>query len=336
MADPRFDVAGIGNAIVDVLANAEDSFVASHSLPKGGMTLIDAEQAETLYAAMGPGLEASGGSAANTIAGLAALGVRTAFIGKVHDDALGNIFRHDIRALGTHYETPPLSGLDVLPTARCLILVSADAERTMATFLGACTRLAPEDIDESIIQDAAVTYVEGYLWDMPAAKDAIVKAADHARSAGRKVALSLSDSFCVDRHRQEFLDLIDGKIDILFANEGEITALFETDDFDAASKMIQGRVELAALTRSAQGCRVVSADAMVDVPCDPVSHLVDTTGAGDQFAAGFLYGYVRGKSPETCGRLGAITAAEVVAHFGARPEAPDMTAYVDRKMKVTA
>jgi sugar/nucleoside kinase (ribokinase family) len=330
MAEPRFDVAGIGNAIVDVLANADDAFLTEHGLPKGAMVLVDESQAEALYAAMGPGIEASGGSAGNTIAGLASLGAKVAYIGKVNDDALGKIFRHDITAIGATFETKPLNG--DLSTARCMILVTPDAERTMSTFLGACTRLEPEDIDEAVIGAAKVTYVEGYLWDRPRSKEAIVKAAQIARAAGRKFALSLSDSFCVERHKAEFHALLNDHVDILFANEAEITALFDTDDFEAAAKAVQGKVEIAALTRSAKGCRVVTTTEMTDVPAETVAHLVDTTGAGDQFAAGFLFGYCRGDEPKLCARIGAIAAAEVVSHFGARPEVPSLAELVKEKL----
>ncbi|WP_413204612.1 adenosine kinase [Rhodospirillum sp. A1_3_36] len=330
MAEPRFDVAGIGNAIVDVLANADDAFLTTHALPKGAMILVDEAQAEKLYGAMGPGIESSGGSAGNTIAGLASLGARVAYIGKVNDDGLGKIFRHDITSIGATFDTKPLSG--EISTARCMILVTPDAERTMSTFLGACTQLGPDDIDATLIQESKVTYVEGYLWDMDAAKQAIVKAADHARNAGRKFSLSLSDSFCVDRHKAEFLDLVNNHVDILFANETEIMALYDTDDFETAAKAVQGKVELAALTRSAKGCRVVTATDMTDVPAEPVTHLVDTTGAGDQFAAGFLFGYCRGYEPKLCARIGAIAAAEVVSHFGARPEVSSLAELVKEKL----
>ncbi|GEO81889.1 adenosine kinase [Pararhodospirillum oryzae] len=326
MAEPRFDVAGIGNAIVDVLAHADDAFLEDQGLPKGGMTLIDEARADQLYAAMGPGVEVSGGSAANTMAGLASLGARAAYIGKVRDDALGGIFRHDINAIGVHYKTTPLA--DGPATARCLILVTSDAERTMNTFLGACTCLGPDDIDESVIRDAAITYVEGYQWDMPAAKAAIRVAADHTRAAGRRFALSLSDSFCVERHKAEFVGLVDRHVDILFANEAEALALTDQDTLDKATTALQGRCALVALTRGVKGCRVVTPDAVIDVPAHPVTTLADTTGAGDLFAAGFLWGLCRGYAPADCARVGAVTAAEVVSHVGARPAVDSLAALV--------
>ncbi|WP_041794576.1 adenosine kinase [Pararhodospirillum photometricum] len=327
MAEPRFDVAGIGNAIVDVLAHADDAFLEAQGLPKGGMTLIDEARAETLYGAMGPGVEISGGSAANTIAGLASLGARVAYIGKVKDDALGRIFRHDITASGVYYPTVPLT--EGPATARSLILVSPDAERTMNTFLGACTCLGPQDIDESVIRDAAITYVEGYQWDMPAAKDAIRLAADHTRAAGRRFALSLSDPFCVGRHKADFIELLDNHVDILFANESEALALTDTSSIDAATQALQGRCAIAAITRGSQGCRVVLPDTVCDVPAHPVTTLVDTTGAGDLFAAGFLWGLCRGYAPADCARVGAVTAAEVVSHVGARPAVDSLAALVN-------
>lgn len=322
MADPRFDVAGIGNAIVDVLTQADDQFVADHALPKGGMTLIDEDQAQRLYDAMGPGVEISGGSAANTVAGIASLGGRAAFIGKVRDDTLGRIFRHDITAQGVAFTTPPLT--EGPSTARCLIMVTPDAQRTMATYLGACTRLAPADIDEAVIRDAAITYVEGYQWDLPAAKDAILAAATHARAAGRRVAFSLSDAFCVERHHAEFNRLVDEQIDILFANETEALALTGAGDVDACTRALQGRAALIALTRSEQGCRVITPETVTDVPAHPASALVDTTGAGDLFAAGVLWGLCRGADPAHCARIGAVAAAEVISHVGARPEVPSL------------
>ncbi|MBK1666264.1 adenosine kinase [Rhodospirillum rubrum] len=330
MHEPRFDVAGIGNAIVDVLSHADDAFLATNGVPKGSMTLIDEARAEVLYASMGPGIEASGGSAANTMAGLASLGARTAFIGKVRDDALGAIFRHDITSIGVSFPTAPLT--EGPSTARCLILVTPDAERTMNTYLGACTQLAPDDIDAEVIADSAITYIEGYLWDQPAAKTAILQAAAQARKAGRKVALSLSDSFCVDRHRDTFLELVDNHVDILLANEHEVMALFGSADLDQATAALRGRCALAVVTRSAKGCRIVSAESVIDVPAETVDHLVDTTGAGDQFAAGFLFGLCRGYEPKLCARIGAIAAAEVVSHFGARPEAASLADLVKAKL----
>lgn len=322
MAETRFDVVGIGNAIVDVLANAEDAFLASHGMPKGGMVLIDGEKAEAIYADMGSAIESSGGSAANTIAGIASLGGKPAFIGKVADDGLGRVFRHDISAIGVHYGTPVLPADAGVPTARCLILVTPDAQRTMNTYLGACTKLAPSDIDEELVASAQVTYVEGYQWDAQQAKDAIVRACLAAHEAGRKVALSLSDSFCVDRHRAEFLELTEGLVDILFANEAEIMSLYETDDFDAAVEAAREHVEIACLTRSAKGSVIVHGQETVVVEAHPPKRLIDTTGAGDLYAAGFLFGYTRGKSLAECGHLASRCAAEIISHMGARPDVP--------------
>ncbi|WP_207455780.1 adenosine kinase [Azospirillum sp. SYSU D00513] len=319
MPSAAFDVTGIGNAIVDVIAHADDAFLAANGIEKGAMTLIDAARAEELYGRMGPGIEISGGSAGNTMAGLAALGGHGAYIGKVRDDQLGGVFRHDIRAAGVRFETQPSS--EGAPTARCLILVTPDAQRSMNTFLGACVELGPEDIDETLIRDSQVTYLEGYLWDPPRAKEAFRKAADIAHAAGRKVSLSLSDSFCVHRHHAEFLDLVERHVDILFANEAEIGALYGTDRFEDALEAVKGLGKVAALTRSEKGSVIVSGGSVVEVPAEPVERVVDTTGAGDLYAAGFLFGFTRGRAPELCGRLGAIAAAEIIAHVGARPEA---------------
>ena len=320
MAEGLLDVVGIGNAIVDVLAHAEEAFLLRHGLNKGTMTLIDADRATALYEAMGPGIEVSGGSAANTIAGLASLGGAGGFIGKVGADTLGEIFRHDIRASGVAFATPPTrSGT---PTARSLILVTPDAQRTMNTYLGACIELGPADVDPATIAAARVTYLEGYLWDPPAAKQAFLKAARIAHEAGRKVALSLSDPFCVGRHRSEFRDLLRDHVDILFANEAEIRSLWQVEDFDRALQATRGLCELAALTRSARGSVVLAGDKAHALDAAPVAKLVDTTGAGDLYAAGFLHGYCRGLPPQDCGRVGAIAAAEVISHVGARPETP--------------
>lgn len=313
-----FDLLSIGNAIVDVIAKTDDAFLARHKLKKGAMHLTDAEAAKRLYADMGPAVEISGGSAANTAVGLAALGGRAAFIGTVADDQLGQVFRHDIRAAGIHFDTPPVAG--GLPTARSFILVTPDAQRTMNTFLGACLALSEDHIDEDLVKRAKITYFEGYLWDPPEAKAAIRKAAAIAKEAGNRVALTLSDSFCVERWRGEFNDLIDNHIDILFANEEEVKALTETDSFDAAMKAMEGRVEVAALTRSEKGA-VILADGEARRVDAVKTEVVDTTGAGDLFAAGFLYGLVQGRTPEMCGHMGAACAAEVISHVGARPEA---------------
>jgi sugar/nucleoside kinase (ribokinase family) len=284
------------------------------------MTLIDADRASALYRAMGPSVESSGGSAANTIAGVASLGGRGAFIGKVNNDQFGGVFRHDIRASGVAFETP--SSDEGPPTARCLIFVTSDAQRTMQTYLGACLELGPEDVDPLVISHAKVTYLEGYLWDPPRAKQAFIKAAEIARNAGHKVALTLSDPFCVDRHRAEFQQLVEKHVDILFANENEICSLWQTERFDEALQATRGKCEVAALTRSARGSIIVSGDELHVVDAAPVSHVIDTTGAGDLYAAGFLYGYTTGKPPYECARIGALAAAEVISHFGARPQTP--------------
>jgi sugar/nucleoside kinase (ribokinase family) len=314
----QLDVLCIGNAIVDVLSHADDAFLSAEKLNKGGMTLIDAAAAERLYGRMGPGIECSGGSAGNTAAGVASLGGKAGYVGKVADDQLGQVFAHDIRAIGVEYATVPLKG--GAPTARCLILVTPDAQRTMSTFLGACVALGPRDIDPAQVSRAQVTYFEGYLWDPPAAKDAIRKAIEIAKGAGRKTSLTLSDAFCVGRYRDEFRGLVEGQIDILFANESEITSLYETKDFDAAMNAVRGKCPIAVLTRSEKGSVVVTKDAVHAVPAAPVAKVVDTTGAGDLFASGFLYGLTQGKPLPTCAKLGGIAAAEIISHVGARPD----------------
>ncbi|MFP6696194.1 MAG: adenosine kinase [Alphaproteobacteria bacterium] len=329
MAEISYDVLGIGNAIVDVLAPAEDAFLEAHGMAKGAMTLIDAERAEELYAAMGSGTEASGGSAANTVAGVAALGGRACFIGKVRDDELGSIFAHDIRAIGVDFHSAPATS--GAPTARCLISVTPDAKRTMHTFLGACVDLGPEDVDEDLIAASAITYLEGYLWDPPGAKEAFIKAMGAARAAGRKVALSLSDGFCVDRHRDEFQDLVEHHVNLLFANEQEITSLYEVDDFNAAMQAVRGKCDIAALTRSEKGAVIVAGDEVHVVSAEPIDAVVDTTGAGDLYASGFLTGLSEGRSLPECGRMAGIGAAEIISHMGARPEV-DLKALMKEKL----
>lgn len=319
MAELRYDVLGIGNAIVDVIARSEDDFLVAQELAKGTMHLIDQNQAEALYAKMGPGIESSGGSAANTIAGLASFGAKTAFIGKVGNDDLGKTFTHDLRALGTAYDTKALDSGTA--TARCLVLVTPDGERTMSTFLGASQGLSPDDVDPDLVQASAITYLEGYLWDPPEAKAAFLKAADLAHDAGRMVALSLSDSFCVDRFRDEFLELIrTGKVDLLFGNESELHSLYETADTDAALEALEKDASSAVVTRSEKGAVVIRDGNRTTVPAQPIDKIVDLTGAGDLFAAGFLFGLSRDMSPEVCAKLGAMAAAEVIGHVGARPE----------------
>ena len=319
MTNQTFDVTAIGNAIVDVIAQADDAVLAAHNLPKGAMNLIDAATAEKLYGVMGPGKEASGGSAGNTIAGIAMLGGRTAYIGKVAEDQLGQIFTHDIRAAGVTYTTTPLRG--GLPTARSLIFVTPDAQRTMQTFLGACTQLGPEDLNMDYIGASKVVYMEGYLWDLPRAKQAMLDAAMKAKDSGVKVSLTLSDAFCVARFRDEFLELAEKYVDILFANESEILSLYQVSEFDDALQQVRRHCEIAALTRSEKGSVVVNGDELHVIDAVPGVKVVDTTGAGDAYAAGFLYGYTQGHDLATCGRLGGVMAAEVISHYGPRPEA---------------
>jgi sugar/nucleoside kinase (ribokinase family) len=329
MTEATYDVIGIGNAIVDVLAETEESFLARHGLDKGVMTLIDADRAKTLYDAMAPGLEMSGGSAANTIAGLASLGGVGAYIGKVRNDQLGGVFSHDLRALGIDYRTQAATSGP--PTARCLIFVTPDAQRTMQTFLGASVELTPTDVDETAIGAARVTYLEGYLFDPPQAREAFVRAAEIAHARDRKVALTLSDPFCVDRHRAEFLHLVEHHVDILFANEAEILSLYQVKAFAAALDRVRGHCEVAALTRSERGSVIVAGGEVYEVAADKVARVVDTTGAGDLYAAGFLYGLTRGYELAACGRIGSLAAAEVISHFGARPET-SLAKLVEQKM----
>ena len=314
------DVVGIGNAIVDVVSHAADELVTELGLAKGAMTLIDTEQAEEIYERLGPGVEVSGGSCANSIAGLASLGAATAFIGRVRDDQLGEIFAHDIRSIGVTFTASPAESGP--PTARCLILVTPDAQRTMCTYLGASVDFGAADLDQGLIARGGVTYLEGYLWDPPSARAAFRQAMDAARAAGRTVALTLSDPFVVERHRDDLLaSLESGQIDILFANEMEICSLYETDDFGAAAAQVGELDVLAALTRGENGSRLLQNGEVADVPAAPVEHVVDTTGAGDLYAAGVLFGIARGLDLETCGRLGSIAAAEAISHMGPRPEA---------------
>jgi sugar/nucleoside kinase (ribokinase family) len=319
MASARYDVLGLGNAIVDVIARAEEDFLLRQGMRKGTMALIDEARAGAIYDAMGPAVEMSGGSAANTIVGLASLGARSAFIGKVKDDLLGRAFSHDIRAAGVGFTTAPAS--DGPSTGRCYVLVTPDGERTMNTFLGAAQDLHPADIDPELVAASVVTYLEGYLWDPKNAKDAFLKAAQIAHQSGRKVALTLSDAFCVDRWRDEFLHLMRSRtVDLIFANEAELRSLYQTSDFDAAVAGLRADIDVAVVTRSEKGCLVVGPDGTKAVSAFPVDRVVDTTGAGDLFAAGFLSGLARGADDRTCGRLGALAAGEVIQHIGARPE----------------
>lgn len=319
MSSAKYDVLGIGNAIFDILVQTDEGFLASHGMTKGGMALIDESRAAAIYRDMGPATEMSGGSAANTIVGLANLGARAAYVGKVKDDQIGKLYAHDIRAAGVAFETPPAT--DGPATGCSYILVTPDGERTMNTYLGAAQELMPGDIDADQVAASAILYLEGYLWDPKNAKDAFVKAAGIAHESGRQVALTLSDSFCVDRYRGEFLDLMrSGTVDLVFANEAELHSLYQTSDFDTALKQFRADVNLAIVTRSEKGCVVGSRDGVTAVPAFPIEKMVDTTGAGDLFAAGFLFGLVRGVGYENAGRLGALAAAEVIQHIGARPQ----------------
>src|ERR1700756_5612617 len=319
MPSARFDVLGIGNAIVDVIARTEEDFLLKQGMHKGTMALIDEARAQAIYAAMGPAIETSGGSAANTIVGLASLGSRAAFIGKVKDDELGRAFAHDIRAAGATFTTSPAA--EGPSTARCYVLVTPDGERTMNTYLGAAQDLHPADIDADLVAASQIIYLEGYLWDPPHAKEAFLKAAKIAHDAERDVALTLSDAFCVDRYRAEFLDLIRaGTVDLVFANERELHSLYETADFDTALDALRNDARLAVVTRSEKGCLIVTREETAAVPASPVERLVDATGAGDLFAAGFLVGLARGADYRDAARLGALVAGEVIQHLGARPE----------------
>ena len=330
MTDPRLDVLAIGNAIVDVIADADDAFLDREGLTKGSMRLIDAEEATRLYSHMGVGREVSGGSAGNTAAGVAALGARAGFIGQVAPDQLGDFYIHDLRSTGVEFTTPPADF--GVPTARSMVLVTPDGHRTMNTFLGAAQHLPASALDEAQIRDAAILYLEGYLWDPETPRYAMVRAIEVARSAGRKVAFTLSDSFCIDRHREGFNQLIDGgRVDILFANEDEIQALAGVPHFETAVKAVQDKVETLVVTRSEKGAIAISHGERAEVPAEPVTHVVDTTGAGDLFAAGFLAGQAQGRGLEDSLRIGAIAAAEVISHYGARPEA-DLKALVAERL----
>ncbi len=328
-ATADYDVVGIGNALVDVLSSESDAFIHNLELAKGSMTLIDTDRAEALYAAMGPGIEISGGSAANTMVGLASFGSRVAYLGKVSADQLGHVFTHDIKAAGVEFPNPPV--VDGTPTGRCLIVVTPDAQRTMHTCLGVSAEFGPAEVRTELVARAKVTYMEGYLFDRPEAKQAYWKAASTAHDAGREVAISLSDGFCVERHRPEWLQLMDDGIEIVFANEVEICSLYRVHDFDTAVERVRGHVKIAALTRGPEGSVIVTHDGVIDVPAHPVDHKVDTTGAGDLYAAGFLHGYTNGADLTMCARLGSLAAAEVITHLGARPSV-DLRALARREL----
>lgn len=319
MTDAKHDVLGIGNAIFDVLVKTDEAFLSRHGMAKGSMALIDEARAAAIYGDMGPATEMSGGSAANTIVGLASFGARAAYVGKVKHDQIGGLYTHDIRAAGVAFDTRPAT--DGPATGCSYILVTGDGERTMNTYLGAAQDLTPDDIDPAQIAASRIVYLEGYLWDPKSAKEAFVKASNIAHEAGRQVALTLSDAFCVDRYRDEFLELMrKGTVDLVFANEAELRSLYETSDFDTALKQLRIDARLGVVTRSEKGCVVASSEGVIAVPAVPVEQLVDTTGAGDLFAAGFLFGLVRGAGYENAGRLGALAAAEVIQHIGARPQ----------------
>lgn len=318
MSNARYDVTGIGNAIVDIIGRCDDAYLNKIGADKGSMRLVDAATISDIYSGMGPAMEMSGGSAANTIAGIASFGGKSGFIGKVADDEFGRIFSHDIRSIGVEFASSPVAGKE--PTSRSLILVTPDGERTMNTFLGISTDLDHGQIDNSLVRDSAILYLEGYLFDRPDAKAAFRAALGEAKKANRKVALTLSDGFCVDRHRVEFLELIRSGVDILFANEKEITSLYETDNFDTAAGKVRHDTRLAVLTRSAQGSVILQDGSVTNIKAERVEEVVDTTGAGDLYAAGFLFGYSKGYALETCGKLASLAAAEVISHVGARPQ----------------
>jgi sugar/nucleoside kinase (ribokinase family) len=315
--DAQYDVVGIGNALVDVIAHADDGFLDIHGLTKGSMTLVDTERAVELYRALGSAVEMSGGSAANTMCGVASFGGTAAYVGKVSDDDLGDVFGHDLRAVGVTFR--PGGPAEGVPTGRCIIVVTPDAQRTMNTFLGVSSLLCVPDVDEATIAAGRILYMEGYLFDRDDAKDAFRHAAAVAHTHGRRVSLTLSDSFCVDRHRDDFRDLVADEVDLLFGNEAELLSLYETDSFDRAVAELRGHCPMAVVTAGAHGSYVVTHDEVIHVPVEPVDRVVDTTGAGDLYAAGFLYGLTRGEDLHTCGRLGSIAAAEVISHVGPRP-----------------
>ena len=323
-----YDVAAIGNAIVDVIAPATDAFLAAEGLDKGAMMLVDEARGSDLYSRMAPGVETSGGSAGNTIAGVASLGGRAAYLGKVAPDQLGDVFAHDMRAIGAHFDTAPLIGGPA--TARCLINVTPEGERTMCTFLGASTQFTAADVDPKVIEAAKIVYLEGYLFDAEPARRAFAKAAGLARASGRLIAITLSDGFVVERHRAGLLAFLETQVDLVFANHTEACALFETSDFDHALRELRRRVKMAAVTRGEAGSVVLHGQETAEVAADPVDKIVDTTGAGDQYAAGFMFGWATGRPLEVCGRLGSLAAAEVISHYGPRPQVPLSTLVAQR------
>ncbi|MEQ1699723.1 MAG: adenosine kinase [Ilumatobacteraceae bacterium] len=316
-AEPLYDVVGIGNALVDVISHADDGFIAQHELVKGSMTLVDTDRALHLYRALGTAVEMSGGSAANTMTGVASFGGRAAYIGKVSDDDLGQVFGHDLRAVGVQFRAGQPD--EVTPTGRCIIVVTPDAERTMNTFLGVSSLLCATDVDTATVAAGKVLYMEGYLYDRPEAKEAFRHAAATAHAHGRQVSLTLSDSFCVDRHRTDFRSLVTDEVDILFGNSDELLSLYEVTDFDEAIACVQRDCDLAVITVGARGCYIVTRTEVLTAPAEPVEQVLDTTGAGDLFAAGFLYGYTRDLPLQECAKLGSIAAAEVISHVGPRP-----------------
>jgi sugar/nucleoside kinase (ribokinase family) len=320
VTEPAFDVVGVGNALVDVLSHEPDDFLDRHGLISGSMTLVGIDRAEQLYASMGPASESSGGSAANTVAGVASFGGLAAYIGRVADDELGAVFSHDLRAGGVVFRARAAD--DGPPTGRCLVVITPDGQRTMSTYLGTSALFGPDELDAELIAGAAVTYLEGYLWDLPPAKEAYRTAARLAHDAGRRAALTLSDRFCVERHRAEWRALVHDGVDIVFANEDEITSLYETTSYEEAVAHVRAHCEVACLTRGASGSEVVTPTERHRIEADPVAHVVDTTGAGDMYAAGFLYGFTHGYDLPACGRLGSLAAAAIIGHTGARPETP--------------
>jgi len=317
--DARYDVVGVGNALVDVISHADDGFIATHELVKGSMTLVDTDRALEIYRALGSAIEMSGGSAANTMVGVSALGGRAAYVGKVGNDDLGVVFAHDMRAVGVRFSANAASTMSTTPTGRCIIVVTPDAERTMNTFLGISSELDPSDVDVELVASGKVLYMEGYLFDLPPAKAAFRFAAQAAHDHGRMVSLTLSDSFCVDRHRDDFRALVRDQVDILFGNESEIVSLYQVETLDKALDVLRGECQLAVVTVGAEGCVIVTSDGLERVPAQPVAAVLDTTGAGDLFAAGFLYGYTRGMAHTESARIAAIAAAEVISHVGPRP-----------------